>query len=381
MTEAYINLLKSIRTPAYVVDKRLLRNNLEILKRVQDQSGCKILLALKGFSMHSVFPVVGEYLAGITASSLFEARLGYESMGKEVHIYAPAYREDEFDQILQYCNHIVFNSPAQYKKFKEKVASCDKEIECALRVNPEYSELKVEIYDPCAKHSRLGSVASQIDASDLDGLDGLHFHTMCEQNSDTLGRTLKVFEEKFGKYLHQMKWVNFGGGHHITRDDYDVERLIRLIKNIMQKYDVMVYLEPGEAVALNCGFLVSSVLDIIENGMELAIIDSSAACHMPDVLEMPYRPHIIGSGQAGEKQFTYRLGGMTCLAGDVIGDYSFDQALKPGDKLIFTDMAHYTMVKNNMFNGVNLPSIALMDDDDINVIREFSFDDYKGRLS
>jgi carboxynorspermidine decarboxylase len=381
MTEADIKLIKSIKTPAYVVDQRLLRQNLITLKRVQNETGCKILLALKGFSMHSVFPLVGEYLSGITASSLFEARLGAESMGKEVHIYAPAYRDDEFDQIMQYCNHIVFNSPAQYRKFKERVKACDKSIECALRLNPEYSEQKVEIYDPCAKNSRMGTVASRITASDLEGLDGLHFHTMCEQNSDTLERTLEVVEQKFGKYMHQMKWINFGGGHHITRDDYDVERLIGLIKHIMQKYDVMVYLEPGEAVALNCGFLVTSVLDVIENGMQLAIIDSSAACHMPDVLEMPYRPHIIGSGKAGENAHTYRLGGMTCLAGDVVGDYSFDQPLEPGDKLIFTDMAHYTMVKNNMFNGVNLPSIALMDEGEINVIREFTFADYKGRLS
>jgi len=381
MTEADSNLLKSIKTPAYVVDQRLLRRNLTTLKRVQDETGCKILLALKGFSMHAVFPIVSEYLAGITASSLFEARLGAESMGKEVHIYAPAYRDDEFDQIKHYCNHIVFNSPAQYKKFKERVNGCGKKIECALRVNPEYSEQEVEIYDPCAKNSRMGTVASQIEPGDLEGLDGLHFHTMCEQNSDTLERTLEVVEQKFGKYFYQMKWINFGGGHHITRDDYDVERLIRLIKRVMDKYDVMVYLEPGEAVALNCGYLVASVLDVIENGMQLAIIDASAACHMPDVLEMPYRPHIIGSGKAGEKAHTYRLGGMTCLAGDVVGDYSFDQPLEPGDKLIFTDMAHYTMVKNNMFNGVNLPSIAIMNEGEINVIREFTFADYKGRLS
>lgn len=381
MTEADTKLIKSIPTPAYVLDQRLLRKNLTTLKHVQDETGCKILLALKGFSMHAVFPLVGEYLAGITASSLFEARLGAECMGKEVHVYAPAFRDDEFDEIMQHCNHIVFNSPGQYKKFRARVLGCGKKIECALRLNPEYSEQRVEIYDPCAKYSRMGTVAAQIQPADLEGLDGLHFHTMCEQNSDTLERTLQVVEEKFGQYFHQMKWINFGGGHHITRDDYDVERLIRLIKMIMQRYNVMVYLEPGEAVVLNCGFLVTSVMDVLENGMELAIIDASAACHMPDVLEMPYRPHIIGSGMAGEKAHTYRLGGLTCLAGDVVGDYSFDQQLKPGDKLIFTDMAHYTMVKNNMFNGVNLPAIALMDEDEIKVIREFTFADYKGRLS
>ncbi len=381
MNEQDTKMLKNIKTPAYVVDKRLLTKNLEVLKYVQDQTGCKILLALKGFSMHAVFPLIGEYLAGITSSSLFEAKLGAEYMQKEVHIYAPAYRDDEFDRILKTCDHIVFNSVSQYNRFKERVKDAEKPIECGIRVNPEYSEVETAIYDPCAPHSRLGTVEGKIKQEDLEGIDGLHFHTMCEQNSDTLERTLRVVEEKFGKYLHKMKWLNLGGGHHITRDDYDVERLIGLIKRMMDKYNLMIYLEPGEAVALNCGYLVTKVLDVVDNGMDIAIIDSSAACHMPDVIEMPYRPFLIGSGKAHEKPYTYRIGGMTCLAGDIISDYSFDQRLKIGDKLIFTDMAHYTMVKNNMFNGVNLPSIALMDDDGIKIIREFTYMDYKNRLS
>jgi carboxynorspermidine decarboxylase len=380
INEQDIEKIKSINTPAYVVDERLLRKNLETLDYVQESTGCKILLALKGFSMYSVFPIVGEYLAGITSSSLYEARLGYEEMGKEVHIYSPAYRDEEFDEIMSYCEHIVFNSAEQYKRFKDKVKNADKSIECGLRVNPEYSEIETTIYDPCAIYSRLGTTEDQFSAEDLEGIDGLHFHAMCEQNSDTLERVMEVVEEKFGQYFHQMKWINFGGGHHVTRADYDVERLIHIINRIKNKYDVQVYLEPGEAIALNTGFLVTKVLDILHNGMDIAITDASAACHMPDVIEMPYRPMIIGSGLPDEKKYTYRLGGTTCLSGDIIGDYSFDEPLKIGDALIFTDMAHYTMVKNNMFNGVNLPSIALINDQGVRVIKEFVYEDYKRRL-
>ncbi len=380
INENDIKKIHKAMTPAYVVDERLLRKNLETLDYVQQSTGCKILLALKGFSMYSVFPLVGNYLAGITSSSLFEARLGFEEMGKEVHIYSPAYREDEFDEIMTYCEHIVFNSIDQYNQFKGKIASTDKHIECGLRVNPEYSEIETTIYDPCAIYSRLGTTADQFSEEDLESIDGLHFHAMCEQNSDTLERVMEVVEEKFGKYFYQMKWVNFGGGHHVTRADYDVERLIQIIHRIKTKYDVEVYLEPGEAIALNTGFLVTKVLDIVHNGMDIAITDASAACHMPDVIEMPYRPMIIGSGLPDEKKYTYRLGGTTCLSGDIIGDYSFDEPLKIGDTLIFTDMAHYTMVKNNMFNGVNLPSIALLNDQDIRIVKEFGYDDYKRRL-
>lgn len=373
----------ALPSPCYVVDERLLTKNLEILDAVQKRTGAKILLAQKGFSMFAEYPLVGQYLHGVTSSSLFEARLGYEKMGKEVHVYAPAYIDREFDEMLKYSDHIVFNSFDQWHRFKDRVKNYPgKKIEAGLRVNPEYSEIEIPLYDPCYNNSRLGVTLANFRPDELEGLDGLHFHTMCEQNSDTLERTIKVVDEKFGPYIKGMKWLNFGGGHHITRADYDIETLIRCIEFMQNKYGVQVYLEPGEAIALNTGYLVATVLDVVQNGMELAILDTSAECHMPDVLAMPYRPHIIGSGQAGEFDYTYRLGGLTCLAGDVIGDYSFEQPLKAGDKLVFTDMAHYTMVKNHMFNGVNLPSIATYSDEEgTKVIREFSFEDYSSRLS
>lgn len=373
----------ALPSPCYVVDEKLLKNNLEVLKTVQDRTGCRILLALKGFSMFSTFPLVGQYLKGITASSLFEARLGFEEMGQEVHIYAPAYQEHEFDDIMKYCDHIVFNSFDQWNKYKARIKQMKtKKIECGIRINPEYSEIKTDMYNPCFKHSRLGVTLSNFKPEDLEGIDGLHFHTMCEQNSDTLERTVKVVDEKFGEYIKKMKWINFGGGHHITRPDYDLETLIRCILLMKNKYGVEVYLEPGEAIALNTGYLMSTVLDIIDNDMSLAILDTSAACHMPDVLEMPYRPQIIDAGMPQEYAYTYRLGGPTCLAGDVIGDYSFKEPLKPGDKLIFCDMAHYTMVKNNTFNGINLPAIVLdREQEGPQVIKQFSYEDFKSRLS
>ena len=373
----------SLPTPCYIVDERLLRKNLEILHSVQERTGCSILLALKGFSMHAVFPLVGQYLKGVTSSSLFEARLGFEKMGKEVHAYSPAYIEEEFDELVKYCDHIVFNSFDQWRKFKDKVKNnSSKKIECGIRINPEYSEINTPIYNPCYKNSRLGVTLANFKPDELDGIDGLHFHTMCEQNSDTLSRTIKVVDEKFGQYIKKMKWINLGGGHHITRPDYDLETLISSILYFKDKYGVEVYLEPGEAVALNTGYLVAKVLDIIDNGMKIALLDASAACHMPDVLEMPYRPNIIDAGQPEEYPYTYRLGGNTCLAGDIIGDYSFKQPLKPGDKLVFCDMAHYTMVKNNTFNGVNLPSIALFKQDEgIKIIRQFKYEDFANRLS
>lgn len=369
-------------SPSYVVDERLLTRNLEILQSVQERTGAKILLALKGFSMHSVFPLVGKYLAGVTSSSLFEARLGYEKMGKEVHAYAPAYAESEFDELLQYTDHIVFNSHSQWNRFKDKVQKAGKKIDVGLRINPEYSEIETQLYNPCAPYSRFGITLDNFNPEELDGIDGLHFHTMCEQNSDTLKRTIKVVDEKFGEYIKKMKWINFGGGHHITRPDYDIETLVESILFIKEKYNVDVYLEPGEAIALNTGYLVSTVLDIVHNGMDIAILDTSATCHMPDVLEMPYRPNIIDAGKPGENEYTYRLGGMTCLAGDVIGDYSFKKPLKPGDKIVFCDMAHYSMVKNHMFNGVNLPSIASYNEEEgLKVVRQFVFEDYSNRLS
>ncbi len=370
----------NLETPCYVIDKQLLERNLEILDDVQKRTGCEILLALKGFSMYSTFPQIANHLAGITASSLNEALLGHEEMGKQVHIFAPAYREDEFDEILKITDHIVFNTFAQFDKFKGKVKSSGKNIEMGIRINPEYSEIETDIYNPCFTNSRLGTVLSQFEENNLEGIDGLHFHAMCEQGSDTLSRILDVVEQKFGKYMHRMKWINFGGGHHITRDDYDINLLVESIIRIRDKYNVKIYLEPGEAIALNTGFLVSTVLDTLKNGMDLAIIDASAACHMPDVLEMPYRPQIIGAQLPGVLPYTYRLGGNTCLAGDVVGDYSFREPLKPGDKLIFTDMAHYTMVKNNTFNGINLPSIAIYDDGKITTIKKFGYEDYKRRL-
>lgn len=373
---------KALPSPCYIVDERLLVKNLELLDSVQQRTGCKILLAQKGFSMFSVYPLIGKYLKGVTSSSLFEARLGYEEMGKEVHVFAPAYMEEEFDELLSYSDHIVFNSFSQWNKYKDKVKGYPKKIECGIRINPEYSEIETPLYNPCYDNSRMGVTLKNFRPEDLDGIDGLHFHTMCEQNSDTLKRTIKVVDEKFGKYIKNMKWLNFGGGHHITRPDYDIETLVRSILYFKDKYDIDIYLEPGEAVALNTGYLVGTVLDIVENGMNIAILDASAACHMPDVLEMPYRPNIIGAGKPDEYAHTYRLGGNTCLAGDIIGDYSFKEPLKAGDRLVFCDMAHYTMVKNNTFNGLNLPSIALFSEKDgVKVIKRFGYEDFKTRLS
>ncbi len=374
--------ISKLPSPAYLVDERLLKKNLETLNYVQEKSGAKILLAQKGFSMHALYPLVGQYLHGVTSSSLFEARLGFEEMGKEVHVYAPAYMDREFDELLGYTDHIVFNSFDQWNRFKDRVQNAGKPISCGIRVNPEYSEIEVPLYDPCYNFSRMGVTLPNFRPDELEGIEGLHFHTMCEQNSDTLERTLKVVEEKFGQYLHGMKWLNFGGGHHITRADYDLEKLIACIIHMKETYNVEIYLEPGEAVALNTGYLVATVLDTMHNGMDIAILDTSAECHMPDVLAMPYRPNIIGSGQPGEFAHTYRLGGMTCLAGDIIGDYSFPEPLKYGDKLIFLDMAHYSMVKNHMFNGVNLPAIASYNEEEgLKVIREFEYNDFSGRLS
>lgn len=375
--------ISKLPTPIYIVDERLLEKNLSILKDVMDKTGCKILLAQKAFSMFSLYPMIGRYLSGTAASSLFEARLGFEEMkGKEVHIYAPAYREDEFDEIIKICDHIIFNSFSQWQKYKDKIKDAERKIECGLRINPEYSEIETEIYNPCASGSRLGITIDNFNDEDLDGIDGLHFHTMCEQNSDVLKRTIEVVDRKFGNYIKKMKWINFGGGHHITRPDYDIDTLIECIMYIKNKYNVEVYLEPGEAIALNAGYLAARVLDFVKNNIDIAILDTSAACHMPDVIEMPYKPKIVGAGEPGDYPHTYRLGGLTCLAGDIIGDYSFKEPLKEGDILLFTDMAIYTMVKNNTFNGVNLPAIATYNDEDgLKIIKTFGYEDFKGRLS
>ena len=376
--------LLKLTTPTYIIDEKKLIQNLEILDSVQKQTGCKILLAQKAFAMFSLYPLIGKYLKGTTASGLFEAKLGHEEMDGETHIFSPAYLDEEFDEIVKICDHIIFNSFEQLKKFYSRTA--DKQI--GLRVNPEYSEIEHEIYNPCAKNSRLGVKLNKFleNQESLKDITGLHFHTMCEQNSDVLWRTVQVFDEKFGEFIKlykNIKWVNFGGGHHITREDYDVETLVKSIMFIKDKYNVQIYLEPGEAIALNTGVLVSTVLDIIDDDeLPLAILDASAACHMPDVLEMPYRPEIFGAGKPGEKKYIYRFGGNTCLSGDIIGDYSFDEKLNAGDKIIFGDMAHYTMVKNNTFNGVKLPAIALLKQNgEIEIVREFGYEDFKTRLS
>ena len=366
------------RTPYYLIDETLLVHNLKILQDISQQTGCKILLAQKAFSMFRVYPLLRNYLAGTTASGLYEARLGHEAFGGETHVFCPAYRADEFDLILQYADDIVFNSPAQVRKYAAKARAAGKSV--GLRINPEHSTQKEAIYDPCAPGSRLGTTIANFDETILPLLDGLHFHTLCEQDSPDLESTFAAFAQKFGKYLHGMKWLNLGGGHHITRPDYDRQLLMDLLCQIQKEYYVQVYLEPGEAVVLNAGFLVTSVLETMQNGMDIAILDTSAACHMPDVLEMPYRPPLLGSGT--EKPYTYRLGGQTCLAGDIIGDYSFDAPLQEGQRLIFQDMALYTMVKNNTFNGMPLPDIILKKQDGtFETVRSFGYQDFKNRLS
>jgi len=367
-------------TPCYVCDESVLRENLEILKGIKAAAACRILLALKGFSMFSMFPLVKQYLDGTCATSLFEARLGSEEMKGEVHVGAPAYREEEFDELIGYADHINFNSISQYRKYGKLALA--KGLACGLRINPEYSEVETDIYNPCGRYSRLGVTRDALGDAELDGISGFSFHALCEQNADTLERVLGAVEEKFGDLLGNMRWINFGGGHHITRKDYDRDLLVRLINTFKEKYDVEVILEPGEAVALNAGYLVTRVLDIIHNELDIAILDTSAPAHMPDVLEMPYRPRITGAGAPGEYANTYRLGGMTCLAGDVIGDYAFPEPLKIGDRLVFHDMLHYTMVKNNTFNGINLPAIVVWtEQDEMQVVREFGYDDYRRRLS
>ncbi len=372
--------ISDVRTPCYITDARLLKHNTAILKQVQDKTGCKILLAQKAFSMFSAYPLIRDDLAGTTASGLFEAKLGHEHFGKEVHVFSPAYTQEDFTRLLEIADHIVFNSFGQWHKYKSQVQAAARHISCGIRINPGYAEVETDLYNPCIPGSRMGVPLEQME--DLDGLDGIHFHTMCEQNADVLERTLDYMLPQFDPWLKQCKWVNFGGGHHITRPDYDIDCLLRCIDRVQSQYGVKVYLEPGEAIALNAGFLVASVLDIMQNGMDIAILDASAACHMPDVLEMPYRPRIIGSGQPGEKAHTYRLAGNTCLAGDVIGDYSFDHPLQAGDKLIFCDMAIYSMVKNNTFNGVPLPDILLYHADGrLELVKRFGYRDFEGRLS
>ncbi|MBS6521217.1 MAG: carboxynorspermidine decarboxylase [Clostridiales bacterium] len=371
-------------TPCYVIQEEQLRQNLEILKGVMDRTGCKILLAQKAFSMYEVYPLIAQYLSGTTASGLYEARLGAEEMGipfgKETHIFSPAYKEEEFDEILTYCDHIVFNSFEQLERFGKRAAEAGKSV--GLRINPQYSTQEGhEIYDPCAAGSRLGVTIEKFRPEFLEYVDGLHFHTLCEQDAQPLHDTLKEVERQFGEWLPKMKWLNFGGGHHITREGYDIALLEQCICDMKEKYDLEIFLEPGEAVALNAGVLLTKVEEIVENSIQIAILDTSAACHMPDVLEMPYRPPLQDGYEAEEKEYTYRLAGPTCLAGDVIGDYSFAEPLKRGDILTFEDMAIYTMVKNNTFNGMRLPAIVLEDKDgECRVVRQFGYEDFKMRL-
>lgn len=367
--------LNEVKTPSYIIDKSALICNLKILNRVEKESGAKILLAQKCYSIYQTYPLIAQYISGCTASGLFEARLGHEEMKKENHIFSPAYLDSEFDEIVKICDHISFNSVKQYEKFKDRANG----VSCGIRINPEFSTQEHGIYDPCSEFSRLGAVRSSFD--DLpEGVEGLHFHTLCEQNSDDLAKTLEAVDNKFGMFFNKIKWLNMGGGHHITRADYDVDLLIETVRFYSENYGLQVYLEPGEAVALNAGWLVTTVLDMVHNGMDIAILDASAACHSPDVLEMPYRPEIEGAGKPREKPYTYRLGGNTCLAGDIFGDYSFDKPLKIGDKLFFKDMAIYSMVKNNTFNGMALPSICIWDGERVEMIKSFGYENFKERL-
>ncbi len=371
---------KEVPSPCYVIDEKKLIENLEILHGVEKRTGCSILLAQKAFSCYHLYSLIGKYISGTACSGLYEARLGYEFMHKQNHVFSAAYRESEIDQIIKYCDHIIFNSFSQLRKYRETVIQQGKKI--GLRINPEFSTQEGhEIYDPCSPKSRLGITCSNFNESDLEGVSGLHFHTLCEQNSDDLEKTLYAVEERFGSILKKMEWINFGGGHHITRPDYDITKLEKCIKRMQDKYGLHVFIEPGEAVALNAGYLVTEVLDITHNDMDIAIVDTSAACHMPDVLEMPYRPPLMDSGLINEKKYSYRLGSQTCLSGDSIGEYSFDSPLEPGDRLIFSDMAIYTMVKNNTFNGIPLPSILLLKKDgSLQTLKEFGYSDFLSRL-
>lgn len=374
--------LTELPTPCFIIDENKLVQNLAVLRDVASRTGAKILLAQKAFSMFSVYPLLAEYLDGTCASGLFEARLGHEHFGGETHVYSPAYPEGEFQELMQYADHVTFNSFSQWKAYGGIARAAGKS--CGLRVNPECSTQPPEhaMYDPCGPTSRLGITAANFQPELLDGIEGLHFHTLCEQNSDALVRTVAAFENRFGKFMEGMRWLNLGGGHHITRDDYDVEVLVECINYLRKKYGVQIYLEPGEAVVLNAGVLISSVLEVMRNHAHIAILDTSAACHMPDVLEMPYRPPVHRSGKPHEKAFTYQLTGRSCLAGDVIGEYSFDNMLRAGDQVMFEDMALYTMVKTNTFNGVPLPGIALRRADGTEeMVRVFGYEDFKARLS
>ncbi len=372
--------INELPSPAFVCEEELLIKNLELLKRVQDEANVNILLALKGFALWSTFDLCKKYLKGCCASGLHEAILAKEEFGREVHTFSPAFKDEEIDEIIDISNHLVFNSFSQFDRYKERARG---KTSIGLRVNPEYSSVEVDLYNPCGTFSRLGITRKNFQEDNLEGVDGLHFHALCEQNVDALEGALKNFEERFSEFLPQMKWVNFGGGHHITREDYDVEALIKLLKDFKNRYPHLeVYLEPGEAVGWQTGYLMATVLDIVENGMQIAILDTSAEAHMPDTLAMPYRADIRNSDLPNVKKYTYRLGGNTCLAGDIIGDYSFDKPISVGDKIILEDMIHYTMVKTTTFNGIKLPSIVLKKSDTCyQIVNNFGYNEYKSRLS
>lgn len=373
---------QQVAPPCFVVDESALLRNLKILNGVQQRTGCRILLALKGFAMPAVFPLIGEYLHGVCASSPHEARLGREEFKKEVHSHGPAFSEQDLADHLRYCDHLVFNSFQQWQRYREQVKAWPRPVSCGLRVNPGHSETEVALYDPCSPGSRLGILREQFNGEDLDGVSGLHLHTLCEKGADALARTAEVFEKQFGGFLPRMQWLNLGGGHLITAPGYDISLLCEIIDHFRSTYDLTIYLEPGEAVAINTGALITTVLDLIDNDGPIAILDTSISCHMPDVLEMPYRPEIRGASQPGRLTHSYRLGGVSCLAGDVLGEYSFAEALKVGDRLIIEDMSHYTMVKTNTFNGVCLPDIALYrpETNEVETLRSFSYADYRHRL-
>jgi carboxynorspermidine decarboxylase len=379
-----IEHFKKIETPTYVVSMSLLENNLNILKEIKDKTGVKILMALKSFSMFNTFPLIKKYLSGTEASSVNEARLGYEKFGKEVHTFSPSYTEENIKEYIKYSNHLIFNSFSQWNKFKEIVKNSKKKVSCGIRVNLEHSESDTEMYDPSRPYSQFGVTISNFEENNLDSIEGLHFHNLCELDADALERSLKVFEDKFGKFFNNLKWVNFGGGHHITREKYNRELLIKVLKEFKIKYPHLeVFLEPGEAIALNAGVLIGKVIDIFKNGKNIAVIDISPTCHMPDVIEMPYKPSILNGDEIiDENRHTYRLVGPSCLTGDVIGEYSFEKPLEIGQKIVFLNMAIYTMVKNNTFNGINLPNIAIMNKNNkIKIIKKFDYKDFKNRLS
>lgn len=375
-------ILKRIKTPAYVLEEAKLRANLELLKRVKEESGAKILVALKGFAFSGAMELVSKYLDGATCSGLYEAKFASELVGGEIHTYSPAFKEEEFGEILKISNHVVFNSFAQWAKFKDEALAAG--AECSLRVNPEFSASPVDAYNPCGEFSRLGVTRANFRPELLDGISGLNFHALCEESAENLGRVLEAFERNFGEFIPRMKWINFGGGHHITREGYDVELLINLIKNFREKYGVGVYLEPGEAVGWQSGFLIASVLDIVQNGKQIAILDVSSEAHMPDTVLMPYRPVVRGESEDGA--YEYRLGANTCLAGDIAGlaagrpEYRFAKPLNIGDRVIFEDQIHYTIVKNTTFNGVKLPDLlVLKEDGEIKTVRKFGYEQYRDR--